>query len=391
MAKRVAILRVKKLKSLRSVLGSGRHTFREQPTTNAITEKLGENIILVGPSTAQGIVDAVSKRLEQVTEHQARAVPAIEYLITGSPGTAATQSRHYFDDALEWLRKKHGAENVISAVIHRDEKTPHLVAYVVPLVTTEGKTRKRSVNAGRNPDGSMIRKTIEVAAPGATRLSASHFLDGKQKLSDMQTDFAEAVGAKHGLVRGLKGSRAVHTTIKQFYGMLDTDVTEELGPQLAKFGRAMHLIARQKTIEADQAEQRAAEQTSRAEIAEAEADDARKQLMQWHQWIKQIIESMADALFTSPGALERASALLDAALRALGLAQSKQQSARFDVLVHKDQGARLQCFKADNAGEYLDTESEHQSIDAATQAGNTWLKRQRLQAPANQAGFDHPG
>lgn len=386
MAKRVAILRVKKLKSLRSVLGSGRHTFREQPTTNAIKEKLGDNIILVGPSTAQGIVDAVSKRLEKVTEHQSRAVPAVEYLITGSPGTKATQSRAYFEDALEWLRKKHGAENVISAVIHRDESTAHLVAYVVPLVEAAGKTRKRSVNAGRNPDGSTIRKTIEVATPASVRLSASQFLDGKQKLSDMQTDFAEAVGAKHGLVRGLKGSRAVHTTIKQFYGMLDTDVTEELGPQLAKFGRAMHLIARQKTIEADQAEQCATEQTSRAEIAEAEADDARRQLMQWQQWIKQIVESMADALFTSPGALERARGLLDAALRALGLAQAKQQSARFDVVVHKDQGARLQCFQSDENGEFLDEESEHQSIDAATKAGNSWLRRQRLQAPTPQGG-----
>ena len=32
----------------------------------------------------------------------------------------------YFRDALDWLKGRHGAENVVYAGIHRDETTPHL-------------------------------------------------------------------------------------------------------------------------------------------------------------------------------------------------------------------------------------------------------------------------
>ena len=40
-------------------------------------------------------------------------------------------------DNLEWLRQTFGAENVVSAVLHMDEATPHIHAAVVPIVTGE--------------------------------------------------------------------------------------------------------------------------------------------------------------------------------------------------------------------------------------------------------------
>lgn len=83
-------------------------------------------------------------------------------------------------------------DNVIATTIHRDESTPHMIAYVVPLV--EGK------------------------------LNAKHFLGGREKLSDMQTDFAKSVGEPLGLVRGLEGSKAEHQTIKKYYTNIDTAV-----------------------------------------------------------------------------------------------------------------------------------------------------------------------
>jgi hypothetical protein len=86
-----------------------------------------------------------------------------------------------------WLKAKHGAENVIATAVHRDETSPHLVAYVVPL-DDQGK------------------------------LNAKAFLGGKAKLSAMQTDFADSVGRKHGLERGLEGSKATHTAIREYYG-----------------------------------------------------------------------------------------------------------------------------------------------------------------------------
>ena len=45
------------------------------------------------------------------------------------------------------LEDRHGKENVIATTIHRDESTPHLVAYVVPLV--DGKLNAKKFLGGR--------------------------------------------------------------------------------------------------------------------------------------------------------------------------------------------------------------------------------------------------
>ncbi|KAA6325039.1 Plasmid recombination enzyme, partial [termite gut metagenome] len=37
-------------------------------------------------------------------------------------------------DSVDWLQKTFGADNVISAVLHRDETTPHIHATVVPML-----------------------------------------------------------------------------------------------------------------------------------------------------------------------------------------------------------------------------------------------------------------
>ena len=46
---------------------------------------------------------------------------------------------------LDWLRKTCGADNVVSAVLHMDEETPHIHATIVPIVQTERKKQKGGV------------------------------------------------------------------------------------------------------------------------------------------------------------------------------------------------------------------------------------------------------
>jgi hypothetical protein len=123
------------------------------------------------------------------------AVLCIEYLVTASPEAMQSKSREeqdaYLADSLEWLRERHGADNVVYAGIHRDETTPHLYAYVVPL------------------------------DPDTGRLNAKRWLGGTKALNQMQSEFAGRVGQRHGLERGIEGSRARHQTVKEFYGALD--------------------------------------------------------------------------------------------------------------------------------------------------------------------------
>ncbi|PGH59479.1 recombinase [Azospirillum palustre] len=189
-----AILRAAKLKSMGNIGGSIAHTFRSRDTPNADPERTPQNEH-IGPATPEAVKAGIAARLPE--KRRSDAVLCIEYFIGASPEafkdvTLAAKMGNtggkYFDDALAWLRQRHGAENVISAHIHRDETTPHMVVYVVPR------------------DGE--------------KLNAKKWLGGKEALSKMQTDFAEKVGKKFGLQRGIEGSKATHKTIKEFYGEL---------------------------------------------------------------------------------------------------------------------------------------------------------------------------
>lgn len=37
-------------------------------------------------------------------------------------------------DNVKWLRETYGADNLVSAVLHMDEETPHIHATIVPIV-----------------------------------------------------------------------------------------------------------------------------------------------------------------------------------------------------------------------------------------------------------------
>lgn len=181
-----AILRTAKLKSMGAIGGSLSHTFRTRDTPNADPQRVELNEHGNGDSP-DSIKAALEARLPE--KRRSDAVLCVEYFIGASPEHFAQgdDGSAYFADAVEWLKARHGAENVVATAIHRDETSPHLVAYVVPL-DDQGK------------------------------LNAKAFLGGKAKLSAMQTDFAHEVGRKHGLERGLEGSRATHTTIREYYG-----------------------------------------------------------------------------------------------------------------------------------------------------------------------------
>jgi hypothetical protein len=191
-----AILRTQKLKSPAAVRRSLMHAFREQDTPNADIERTPDNSHLGASSTAEALERFNARLPDKV---RSNAVLAVEYLVTGSPEAMNAKGREaqnaYFNDALQWLRDRHGAENVICAGIHRDETTPHMYAYVVPI-DARGKLNCRA------------------------------FLGGAAALSEMQTDFAERVGRKHDLERGIQGSKAKHQSIQQWYGQLSRPPAE---------------------------------------------------------------------------------------------------------------------------------------------------------------------
>ena len=103
---------------------------------------------------------------KQIAEAGCRArkdsVRVVEPLITASPEFFANKKpkevKEFFAHALEFIQKKQAPETIISAVVHMDEKTPHMHLCFVPL--TEDK-----------------------------RLSAKDIIGNKKKLTQWQDEF----------------------------------------------------------------------------------------------------------------------------------------------------------------------------------------------------------
>ena len=103
------------------------------------------------------------------------------------------------NDSLDWLAETYGKKNIVSAVLHMDEKTPHIHASLVPIVTGQRRKAKQGVKKKKD----------------TVRLCADDILT-KTKMVEYQDTYAQAM-AKYGLERGIRGSEAKHMTTAEYY------------------------------------------------------------------------------------------------------------------------------------------------------------------------------
>ncbi|EAQ7278034.1 plasmid recombination enzyme [Salmonella enterica] len=192
-----AIMRCKKLTGMGSVASALQHCYRERETPNADADRTPENHC----SVSQSADEAMGKLRELLPEKRRKdAVLCVEYVMTASPEwwdkATPRQQIEFFARSERWLEEKYGKDRVISSVVHRDEATPHLSAFVVPL-TKDG------------------------------RLSAKEFIGGRAKMRNDQTTYAESVKML-GLERGIEGSRATHQTVQHYYESLNRGVRNQV-------------------------------------------------------------------------------------------------------------------------------------------------------------------
>ena len=109
------------------------------------------------------------------------SVRMVETLITASPeffrGKKRAEIREFFQEALDFIKSKQNPETIVSAVVHMDEKTPHMHLSFVPL-TADG------------------------------RLCAKEIIGNKKKLTQWQDAFWEHMVRKFpDLERGMSASQ----------------------------------------------------------------------------------------------------------------------------------------------------------------------------------------
>ena len=115
------------------------------------------------------------------------SVRVVEALVTASPeffkGKKKSEVKDYFTEALDFIQKYQSKDTIISAVVHMDEKTPHMHLCFVPL--TEDK-----------------------------RLSAKEIVGNKKKLTWWQDEFWKHMVKKYpDLERGESASETGRTHI----------------------------------------------------------------------------------------------------------------------------------------------------------------------------------
>lgn len=81
------------------------------------------------------------------------SVKFIDTIVTASPEFLAAMKpeevRRYFERALKFLQQEVGAENIFSAVVHMDERNPHMHLCFVPL-TEDNRLSAKEIMGGRD-------------------------------------------------------------------------------------------------------------------------------------------------------------------------------------------------------------------------------------------------
>jgi len=161
-----------------------KETYASNPDVD--TSRSKQNFHLIAPQRKYR-----AEAEKQIAEAQCRvrsdSVRVVETLITASPdffqGKQLPEIKAFFEDALAFIQAHQAKETIISAVVHMDEKTPHMHLSFIPLTADK-------------------------------RLSAKDIVGNKKKLTWWQDEFWKHMVKKYSdLERGESASETGRTHI----------------------------------------------------------------------------------------------------------------------------------------------------------------------------------
>ena len=170
------------------------------------------------------------------------------------------EQQQFFVDCVRFFAERYGEDNIISAVVHMDETTPHLHLNLIPIADE--------------------------------RLSAKT-LFGRKELQSLQTDFHAAVGRKWNLQRGREGSQAKHLSTAEFKAKkLVEQASDEADRRLQSARLHANDVIALANTRADHKLQMAQSQADEL-VAEAQsqADNAKAQVQEYLDDVIQSVEN----------------------------------------------------------------------------------------------------
>ena len=200
-------MRTQKLKDRKKVSAAASHNFRIRHQGNVDASRTPDNEILLNSlgadlSRAEGLQEALSDYYRAIgAKENKNSVLAQEFVISASPeffrAMKPSDVKKWAQEQVEFMKNEFG-DNLKVAVLHLDEKTPHLHL----MLSTE----KKTVKAYKNQHGAYSKETVS--------LNANRW--GPEFLKGLHDRHAKH-NAHYGLKRGKKGSEAIHKPVKDYY------------------------------------------------------------------------------------------------------------------------------------------------------------------------------
>lgn len=98
----------------------------------------------LGPQRDISQMDFVRQRCDEVYCFQRKDVNVMcDWVVTAPQSIGKAEQRKFFDETYNFLSKRYGENNVISANVHLDEITPHIHFAFVPVVRDKKKDRDK--------------------------------------------------------------------------------------------------------------------------------------------------------------------------------------------------------------------------------------------------------
>lgn len=219
-----AIFRVQGIKTTSDLRGIGKHNVDRISLTNddIDSSRSVENIQLIEPPDSKSYLKKFFEIVEPMKlEHEekmsterkdrvksfetkinsAKSDVACEFLFTSDEdffkGKSKEEIRTWANESLDFVKKEIGIEeeNILHAVVHMDEKTPHLHVVAVPLVQKYDGRAKKEI----------------------WQLNRKHFIETKLDMSKLQDKYHERMQSKgYELERGQVGSKAKHLSTEDY-------------------------------------------------------------------------------------------------------------------------------------------------------------------------------
>lgn len=207
------VVRFQRVKNTGVMTSIQQHNFRKHKNITSVDYTLtNRNIYLVGDDNVnlnqefQNLKKKFNFRYEKN-----KSVMFDEFVISASPeffkGKSRKEKEQYFRDNLDILQKHFfKVENsIVSAVIHMDEKTPHMHVVACPLIRDTEKVIKRGQDKGKVIKGDFV------------SLSHDRLFGKRQQCRELQTVFNEELKKKgYDLQRGLQNTGIKYTTKKEY-------------------------------------------------------------------------------------------------------------------------------------------------------------------------------